>query len=238
VIDVGAYCRHVEAYLCRRNEGHLIRIVGPAFDRVSGWARQGIPVRVVETGIDRYVERSRRRPGRRRPVRIEFCEADVLDAFDEWRRAVGVHAVRPDPEAGPPVAAPEPEPARRRGLPAHLERLAARLTVLRGSDKAAAVDAALDQAVRRLDDLRARAPSARGPVREALIDELLAVDKELLEALGGALPEPVRTRLAHEAADEVAPFAARMDPLALEAARAAAFARLVRHEFGAPSLAF
>ena len=24
----GEYCREIEAYLCRRNEGHLIRIVG------------------------------------------------------------------------------------------------------------------------------------------------------------------------------------------------------------------
>ena len=40
-------------------------------------------------GIDRYFERYYAKGPRRRPVRVEFCEADVLDVFDEWRRAVG-----------------------------------------------------------------------------------------------------------------------------------------------------
>src|SRR5918993_5637438 len=84
------YCRQIEAYLCRRNEGHLIRIVGPAFEQVCGWASRGIPIKVAYRGIDRYVERYYAKGPRRRPVRVEFCEADVLDVFDEWRRAVGV----------------------------------------------------------------------------------------------------------------------------------------------------
>ena len=50
-------------------------------------------------GIDRYVDRARTPEGRAgAPIRIEFCEADVLDAFDAWRRAVGVH--RAESEAG------------------------------------------------------------------------------------------------------------------------------------------
>jgi hypothetical protein len=172
-------------------------------------------------------------------VRIEFCDADVLDAFDEWRRAIGVHAVGPDPEGGPPVEEPGgPPPRSRRSLAAHLERAIARLSVLRGSDKARAADAPLDEAIRRVDDLRTRAPGARGAARDALIDELAAVDRMLTEALRGVLPEEARARLAREAAGEVAPFAARMAPHASEAARAAAFARLVREEFGVPSLTF
>jgi hypothetical protein len=239
VIDVGDYCRHVEAYLCRRNDGHLIRIVGPAFDRVAGWARQGIPVRVVETGIDRYVERYNRRPGRKRPVRIEFCDADVLDAFDDWRRAVGVHAIGPDPGGGPPVEDPVTAPVRsRRSLPGHLERVAARLTVLRGSDKTRGADAALDEAIRRIDDLRARAPQARGSARDALIDELASVDRTLTGALHSVLPDEVRARLTREADDELAPFASRMPTEARETARAAALARLVRNEFGVPTIVF
>ena len=67
---------------------------------MQGWANQGIPLKVAEAGIDRYFERYYRKGPRRRPVRIEFCEADVLDAFDDWRRAVGVARVVPDPPAG------------------------------------------------------------------------------------------------------------------------------------------
>ena len=84
------YCRAIESYLCRKNDGHLIRIVGPSFELVAGWAEQGVPFKVACRGIDRYFERYYAKEGRRRPVRIEFCEADVLDVFDEWKRAVGV----------------------------------------------------------------------------------------------------------------------------------------------------
>src|SRR5580765_1882039 len=84
------YCREIEAHLCRKNDGHLVRIVGPAFDLVAGWETRGIPVKVACAGVDRYFERYYRKGPRRRPVRIEFCDADVLDAFDAWRRAVGV----------------------------------------------------------------------------------------------------------------------------------------------------
>jgi len=91
------FCRELETYLCRKNDGHLIRIVGPVFEQVCGWAVQGVPIKIAQRGIDRYFDRQRSasRPpmgARRRPVRIEFCEADILDAFDEWRRAVGLSA--------------------------------------------------------------------------------------------------------------------------------------------------
>ena len=92
--DAGAYCRAIEAHLCRKNDGHLIRISGPAFDLVRGWAEQGIPLRVATSGIDRTFERYYAKGPRRRPVHITFCEADVLEAFDAWRRATGVVTAR------------------------------------------------------------------------------------------------------------------------------------------------
>src|SRR5262245_11584607 len=86
------FCRELEAYLCRKNDGHLIRIVGPVFSTVTGWAEQGIPLKVAFQGIDRYFDRTHRKGARRRPVPIQFCEADILDAFDAWRRALGLSA--------------------------------------------------------------------------------------------------------------------------------------------------
>src|SRR5262249_60702541 len=91
-VDVSGYCRDIETYLCRKNDGHLIRVVGPSFDVVSRWAEQGVPLKVAYAGIDRYFERYYRKGPRRRPVKIDFCEADVLDVYDEWRRALGVTA--------------------------------------------------------------------------------------------------------------------------------------------------
>src|SRR6187549_3350922 len=87
---VAEFCREIETYLCKKNDGHLIRVVGPSFELVSRWAEQGIPIKVAYAGIDRYFERYYRQGPRRRPVRIDFCEADVLDVFDEWRRATGI----------------------------------------------------------------------------------------------------------------------------------------------------
>ena len=77
-MNPGRYCRDVESYLCKKNDGHLIRIVGPSFGLVCGWAEQQIPIRVVCRAIDRTFERYYSKGTRRRPVRIEFCEADVL----------------------------------------------------------------------------------------------------------------------------------------------------------------
>ena len=111
--DPESFCRQVEAYLCRKNDGHLVRIVGPAFEQVSSWSARGVPIRIVFRGIDRYFERYYAKGPRRRPVRIEFCEADVLDVFDEWRRSVGVSVAAEDESAAEGPA--EDADARRRG---------------------------------------------------------------------------------------------------------------------------
>src|SRR3954470_8223684 len=111
MIDAAEYCREIEAYLCRKNEGHLIRIAGPVFVQVSGWAAQGVPLAVAFRGIDQYCERYYAKGPRRRPVGVEFCEADILDVFDEWRRAVGVSQLVDG-------AADAEAPAKRDSLPA------------------------------------------------------------------------------------------------------------------------
>ena len=238
--DAHAYCRAVEAYLCQKNDGHLIRIVGPSFEQVVSWAEQGIPLRVAQTGIDRYFARYYRKGPRRRPVRIEFCEADVLDAFDEWRRAVGVSVQTVDAEGGTPVEEPVPAPGRaRRSLRSHVESLLARLTVLRGSDRLGPVaDAAIDEAIRALDALPRRADQARGDDRQAVVDAVIEAGRRLHAALATTLPPEVRARLEAEAAVELEPFSARMAPEAYRAAVAAAFNRHVREHFGLPDFSW
>ena len=54
-MEVAEYCRQVESYLCQKNAGHLIRIVGPAFEQVCGWAEQGVPIAVAFKGIDQVL---------------------------------------------------------------------------------------------------------------------------------------------------------------------------------------
>jgi hypothetical protein len=227
--DVAEYCREIEAYLTRKNEGHLIRIAGPVFEQVSGWAAQGVPLAVACRGIDRYCERYYAKGPRRRPVRVEFCEADILELFDDWRRAVGVAQL-----AGSPADA---EPAAKRdSLPAHLDRVIARLTALRSSGRSPAFDTRLDEAVRELDRARAAAKQARGASRAALIDRLVALDRELLEAARTEIDQPRRASLLAEAETDIAPFAARMTAEARARAIDAAFDRLLRDDVGLPVL--
>ena len=237
VIDVESYARELEAYLCRKNDGHLVRITGPAFEQVQGWAHQGVPIKVAEAGIDRYFERYYRKGPRRRPVRIEFCEADVLDAFDDWRRAVGVARVVPDSPGGPDVEDPQPAVRARRSLSSQIESAMARLTVLRGSDQAAAAFGdALDVAVRALDALRPDAARARGEARDELLAKIAAIEDALASAAVASLSEAERAALDGEAAAELEPFRARMSEAAYRQSRRQALHRLVQQRFGLPSI--
>jgi hypothetical protein len=228
VIDVEAYSRELEAYLCRKNDGHLIRITGPAFERVQGWAQQGIPLTIAQAGIDRYFERYYRKGPRRRPVQILFCEADVLDAFDEWSRAVGIARITGDSEGGS---------RSRRSLASQIEGALARLTVLRGSNQAGpALDAALETAVRALDALRPDAARARGDARDALLQRAAQIEDRLTAAALAAVDAGQRSVFEREADSELAPFQTRMSAEAYAQSRRAAIHRLVRQHFGLPSL--
>lgn len=224
--DPAEYCRAIETYLCRKNEGHLIRIVGPVFEQVCGWAAQGVPLAVAYRGIDQYCERYYAKGQRRRPVRVEFCEADVLSLFDDWRRAVGV---------GAGGDAEESTQAKRDTLPAHLDRVLARLTAMRGN-VSPAFGERLEAVVRELDMSRAAARQSRGEARAALLERLAVLDRRLLQDARAELDERRHSELSAAAAADIAPFAARMAPDARAQAIAAAFDRLVRDAVGLPIL--
>jgi hypothetical protein len=232
------YCRAIEAYLCRKNDGHLIRIVGPAFEQVLGWAARGVPVKIACHGIDRYFERYYAKGPRRRPVRIEFCEADVLDAFDEWRRAVGITGdVRRTPAVGADPEGSEQSGRRQESLPAHLDRVIARLTTLRaGADRT--LDATLDAVIRELDGRRAEVKGLRGDARREFIDRLSAIDGELLAVARGLCDAKTLVQFGGEADEELAPFKDRLPSAAFEESRRAAVDRLIRERFRLPVVAF
>jgi hypothetical protein len=234
------YCREIETYLCRKNDGHLIRVVGPSFDLVSGWAAQGVPLKVACSGIDRYFERYYRQGPRRRPVKIDFCEADVLDVFDEWRRATGViDAARAFQASGDPSAETFVPQKSRESLPAHLERVVLRLSSARACGSLGAeFDALIDRVSAELDAARGRAGGLRGQARQALIDRLTALDAELLQQARESLDGETAASLMHEAGEELAGFRSGMTPEAFERAREAAVDRLVRMRFGLPTVGF
>jgi hypothetical protein len=242
VAAVEDYCRQVEAYLCRKNDGHLIRIVGPAFEQVCGWAVRGVPLTVAMRGIDRYFDRYYAKGPRRRPVRVEFCEADVMDVFDEWRRALGitvadaVHADNPTAVADSMPASPA-QTRRHESLSGHLERVVARLTALRaGEDRS--LDATLDAIVSEIDLARAGAKAVRGDARQTLIARLRTLDRQLIDAAVAQCDAQTMTALTAEADADLAPFRGRMVPETYEQSRRAAIDRLLRERRKLPMVAF
>lgn len=241
MVVVEDYCRAVEAHLCRKNDGHLIRIVGPAFEQVCAWATKGVPLNVAMRGIDRYFDRYYAKGPRRRPVRVEFCEADVLDVFDEWRRALGITAAEIEQTdgsaAGGEIPTPTPQARHHESLPAHLERVVARLTALRaGADRS--LDATLDEIVGEIDTARSGSKSLRGDARRALIERLRLLDRRLLDVAYAQCDERMRQDLDAEADTELAPFRTRLAPEAYSQSRRAAADRLLRERRGLPLITF
>jgi hypothetical protein len=257
--EVAAYCREIETYLCRKNDGHLIRVAGPSFEIVSGWASRGVPLKVAFRGIDRYFERYYRAGRRRRPVRIDFCEADVLDTFEEWRRALGLPMPpERDRTSGAPFDTPSGVKAAgngpsgeaeevsgpgsgRRGpsLPEHLERCVLKLTSARASGVLGGeADALLDQVVAELDTARSRAHGVRGEARRALIERLARLDAELLLIVAAARGEAERRSVEKEAERDLAPYGATMSEEAFRRARALAIERALRERSGLPTLTY
>jgi hypothetical protein len=240
---IDEYCREIETYLCRKNDGHLIRVVGPSFGIVSGWAEQGVPLKIAFSGIDRYFERYYRKGPRRRPVKIDFCDADVLDVFDEWRRATGIQssvAGHQSSVAGHQSSVDSRQSsASRQSLPAHLERVVLRLTSARaGGSLDDDFDALIDRAAAELDAARGTSGGLRGAARQALIDRLTTLDAELIRKARAALDEAARASLAREAESELAGFRTGMTPEAFARALEAAIDRLVRERARLPTIAF
>jgi hypothetical protein len=248
-MDPSTYCREIEAYLCRKNDGHLVRVVGPAFNMVSGWAASGVPFKVACRGIDQCFERYYAKGPRRRPVRVEFCEADVLDAFDEWRRAVGIgiagtaaagEADTPGSGSSESGAVGVPEP-RSGGLSlrAHLDRVVTRLTDLQARGvMAPGIEAVVERAIDRLSGDRETSRTLRGEARQAYIERLERLDGELMQAVRQATPADVMATLRDEAADQLAGFRARMPPDAYDKALEAATTKLLRERLKLPVIAY
>lgn len=234
-VDLGEYCRRVEQHLTRVNEGHIIRIAGTSFEVVRSWALEGIPLGIVYRGIDQKAERHR--AGRsKRPLRLEFCEGDVRSLYDDWRRAVGAWSRDESRDGTSTGLSPALEERRRPSVTRQLDRAIDRLVTASGridqpAGLADALAAILDELVELRDELR----RARGAARGALVERASVIDR----AIGDAARRTAGDRLAHAETDarrELAAFRSRMPPAAWERSVHAATDRLLRDEFGLPSL--
>lgn len=237
-MDIAEYCREIETYLCRKNDGHLIRVVGPSFELVSAWAASGVPLKIAYAGIDRYFERYYRKGPRRRPVKIDFCEADVLDLFEEWRKALGVTQAAAEGHQSS-VEGDQSAVVSRQSLPAHLERVVLRLSSARARGSLGdAFDSLIDRVSAELDAARSKAGGLRGAARRELVERLSMLDAEMMRQARSGLDAADAASLARDAEDELAAFRSGMGPDAFARAREAATDRLVRERFALPTIAF
>ena len=245
-MEPGELCRAVESYLCRKNDGHLIRIVGPAFEMVCEWAAAGIPLGVVERAIDRRYLRYYARGPKRRPLRIEYCQADVLDVFDEWKRAVGVGAAPVG--AGRPAGELQVEEAgtagrsggsrSRRSLATHLDDLSARLSAWNSPPGATALESLLAESRAAVEAARAGGKTLRGEARRRVTEQLAALDVRFPSAARADAGDAVLRELRAEARESLEPFRSRMPPAAFANALEAATDRLLAEHFKLPRLSF
>lgn len=229
------YCREIEAYLCRKNDGHLIRIVGPSFERVCSWAAQGIPYKIACEGIDRYFVRYYAKGPRRRPVQIDFCENDVIDAFDAWRRAVGVRLPGAEPQAEEAAAKQQ-----KKSLPEHLDRVCEKITNRRAglNPLPAEYDRVLEEVTSQVSRFKDLPSPIRGETRERVAARLEELDRVMMDAARAHADVAALHTMREEAAEQLLPFRDRMAGDAYERALRAAVDGLLRDREKLPVVSF
>ena len=234
-MNTDEYCREIEAYLCRKNDGHLIRIVGPSFERVRSWSAQGVPLKIACQGIDAYFVRYYAKGVRRRPVQIDFCENDILDAFDAWRRAVGVRL--PGAEE---MQAETQSKRRKRSLPEHLDRVCERVTARRAgmTPPPPEFDGVLDTIAREAAAFRDQPGPLRGETRERITTRLAELDRLMLDAARAHADPAAVQAMRIEASTQLLPFRDRMTAETYGRAIEAAVDRLLREREHLPVVAF
>lgn len=252
-VDVGEYCRIVEDHLTRVNGGHLVRIVGPSFELVRQWAEAGIPASVVLRGIELKAERHRL-GNSTRPLRLEFCEADVREVYRNWRRAVGLlgneggesgEAIAEDAAAGGAGQDADSDSQedqkdrkeRRPSLTRHLDRAVDRMSrAMSRADLPDDLREALDLVLQELVELREVARKARGPIREEIAQRLQLLDDQLAARLQSFAPTAILESVRREAESELAHYRGRLSRDAWPRAVDANADRLLRDRYGLPTL--
>lgn len=245
-MSTGEYCRAVESLLCRKNNGHLIRVVGPAFEMVCDWERTGIPLGIIERAIEKRHLRYTANGARRRPLRIEFCEGDVIELFDQWRRAVGAPQAAEQRACIVSAASKSKsdygQSSPRTTLTAHLESVIQRLEFWSEIRPIVSNDTELLQRVSKVVDFvstcRKSVNGLRGNARQEVIAKLKLYDEELLASLRASADDILMQRLEFEARGSLEPFRSRMASEVFENAVTIATDRLLVNHFKLPSLSF
>lgn len=236
VADVGDYCRRVESHLTKVNGGHLVRVVGPGFELVRRWAEDGVPLNIVLRGVERKAERHRHGSSTR-PLRIEFCEEDVRQVYEEWRRAIGLPAgsrAAPGDSAGDDDGAKGRQPS----LSKHFERVLGRLNrAAERPDWPGEFRDGLESCRQRVAALRESSRGARGAARADVARQLAELDGELVTLARRFAPADLQRAIQREAEADLSAFRGRLDGEAWQRSVDVTAARLLRDRLGLPAVA-
>lgn len=99
-------------------------------------------------------------------------------------------------------------------------------------------DAIIDRVSAALDDARAKPGGLRGEARSQLLEQLSVLDREMLGLARDRIDAAMLSRLAADAATELAPFKGGMDPDAYSRAHEAAVNHSLRNQLGLPAITF
>ena len=225
VPDIREYCREVEDHLTRVNGGHLVRIVGPAFELVRGWAEEGVPLTVVFRGIELKAERHQMGKAAR-PLRLEFCEGDVRAIYEHWRRAVGFGSAEPDSAE-----------AHAASLSKRLGRAVERLGRAAGRlELPEPLRDGIAQWLGELTSMREVAKRARGEARDAIVARLAPIARAMAATARAATPPDALAALERDAARDLAPFRDRLTGTGWQQAVDVTVDRLLRDRYDLPEL--
>jgi hypothetical protein len=230
-MELAEYCRRIEDHLTRVNGGHLVRVVGPSFELVRQWTLNGVPLSIACHGISSKAERHRK-GGSTRPLRLEFCAADVDAAFENWRRAVGFHA-------GPGEASAEQVEtgSRKRPVGRHLARVTERLGVAGGRlELPEAFREVLSNITSAVSELLPESRRVTAEQREVISDRLVLLDDQLIAAARTAVPPQALAEFEAAAHTELTTYRHRLDPDSWHRAVDAIVSERLRERLGLPTV--
>jgi hypothetical protein len=209
-----AYYQAAEAAFIRRR-GTPFLLSPRDFALLKEWRALGIPLEVVEAGVDEAFSRREERGAAGRVNSLAYCRDAVLEAWErhaETSRGRGTERSVAEPDAK-----------------AALTSLTRRLEECR--ERRGELAAPLDSALRSLARLEASGRSA-----EDLEGSLARLDRRLAGELYAALPEAERAAIDGEIDSLLAAAGARMEVSAAEKTRRALTRRAVRERLGLPRL--
>ena len=206
--DEQGYFGDVEAYFIERR-GSPLFITPAEWFLVSKWEQKGIPLHVVQTGIDRVFERPQ---AAAKPRKLGYCRQTVEAAFRRFREVTLGGGEDPAPVEDRFDAA------------AHLSRLASKLSGLRRLAVAPELAA------------RVEALGGSGESLQRIEDALTAIDDELVEFAEDALEENDRDALLSDAGASLASYRDRMPDKVYQSALKSAYRRRLRDKAKLPRL--